>query len=87
MNTFQLTCFLTVAETLSFAKAAKQPVPQARQSAPQHSGVNREEQQQPRAQNTPAQIVQHAILQQNAARYKTTSTSQRRQLIIKALPF
>ena len=25
MNTFQLTCFLTVAETLSFAKAAKQP--------------------------------------------------------------
>ncbi len=23
MNTFQLTCFLTVAETLSFAKAAK----------------------------------------------------------------
>lgn len=25
MNTFQLTCFLTVAETLSFAKTAKQP--------------------------------------------------------------
>ena len=24
MNTFQLTCFLTVAETLSFVKAAKQ---------------------------------------------------------------
>lgn len=24
MNTFQLTCFLTVAETLSFAKAARQ---------------------------------------------------------------
>ena len=26
MNTFQLTCFLTVAETLSFVKAAKHDV-------------------------------------------------------------